>query len=90
MPNERRATIIANMEELKSFILWAKSQRLKSASVDGISFDFSELAFVESLPDEAAAPLPQADLAKPPVSPKLPDGNAQPSEDDELLFWSTR
>lgn len=88
MPNERRANLIANVEELKSFILWAKSQKLKSASLGNVSFDFSELAFVNDI--ESAPDVETTDMAVPPNSPKLPGGDARPSEDDELLYWSAR
>jgi hypothetical protein len=83
--------MIANVDELKELITWARSQRLKSVSINGISFEFSEFAHVESLPDIAAtAYQSEAGLDKPASSIKLPDGNAQPTEEDELLFWSAR
>jgi hypothetical protein len=80
-----------SVPELKELIMWAKSQRLKSVTLGAIAFEFSELAHIESLPDDAAFHPPTApDLAKPPSSSKLPDGDARSNEDNDLLFWSTR
>jgi len=74
--------------ELKELILWAKSHKIRSLKLGDVSFEISELAFVDSLPD-ISAPQP-IDLSVPPMSNKLPDGNQQPTEDDELLYWSSR
>ena len=75
--------------ELKELILWAKANKVKHLSINGASFELSELAFMENLPD-LSVPEPQKDLSVPPKSDKLPDGNQQTNEDDELLFWSSR
>ena len=77
------------VSELKDLILGAKNNRVKSISVSGATFELSDLAFIENLQD-LGAPEPVKDLAVPPKSEKLPDGNQQISEEDELLFWSSR
>lgn len=78
--------MIKTISELKEFMVWAKSQKIKSVTMADISFEFSELSHIDALPDISSA----KDLAVPPSSTKLPDGNAQLSEDEQDLFWSTR
>ena len=77
------------IKELKELIIWAKENRVKSIKLEGAEFELSDLAFIENLQD-LGAPEPQKDLSAPPRSDKLPDGNTQPNEDDEMLFWSSR
>lgn len=77
------------INELKDLIIWAKENRVKSIKLEGTEFELSDLAFMENLQD-LGNPEPQKDLSVPPKSDRLPDGNTQPSEDDELLFWSSR
>jgi hypothetical protein len=76
-------------QELKDLILWAKDNKVKSISAFGAAFELSDLAFIENLQD-LGSPEPEKDLSVPPKSNKLPDGNTQPTEDDELLYWSSR
>ena len=82
--------MIKNISELQELIIWAKSQKLKSLSIGEIKFEFSDLAALESLPDLAAQDSKPYDLSVPPSSPRLPDGNTQANEEEELLFYSTR
>ncbi|MEZ0208572.1 MAG: hypothetical protein ACAH17_00140 [Candidatus Paceibacterota bacterium] len=81
--------MIKDLSELQNFILWAKSQKLKSVRVGECQFEFSDQALNSDLPD-VTEPEAKKDLSVPPSSPKLPGGNAQLSEEEELLFWSTR
>lgn len=80
--------MIKTVSELQDLIVWAKAQKLKSVEVQGIRFEFSDLAHIEGLNDLASEPA--RDLSKPASSPRLPDGNAQANEDEELLFYSSR
>ena len=82
--------MIKNISELQELIIWAKSQKLKSLSVGEIKFEFSDLAALESLPDLTAQESKPKDLSVQPSSPRLPNGNAEVNEEEELLFWSTR
>ena len=79
------------ISEMKELIIWARSQKVKSLKLDGAEFELHDLAHLESITDlsqpEAKGP---KDLSVPPSSPRLPDGNVQVTEDEELLFWSAR
>ena len=88
MDKTAEANLFTTTEELKDFIMWAKSQRLKSATIGQISFEFSELAHINDI--ESVPNVENVDVAAAPTSPKLPGGNTQTSEEDELLFWSAR
>lgn len=81
--------MITNISELKDLILWAKSQKVKSLKLGDITFELSDLALVEGL-TELGAEATTTDLAVPPSSSRLPNGNAQANQDEEDLFWSTR
>ena len=69
--------MLQTIDELKSFIEWAKSQKLKAVKVGEIQFEFSDLALVvesntvpsETLPDQA---------------------QLSPEEEEKLLYWSSR
>lgn len=76
-----------NLSELKELIVWAKSQKIKSLKLGETIVEFSDYAFIAEMADFNS---PDKDLSVPPKSPRLPDGNAQSSEDDEDLFWSSR
>lgn len=82
-----------DITQLKELILWAKSQKLKSLKVGDATFEFSDLAFIDGLNDLSSPgtePAPRKDLAEPASSPRLPDGNVEANEDDELLYFSSR
>lgn len=78
--------MITSLSELQDFIVWAKSQKLKSVAIAGISFEFSEIAHIDGLQGIEA----NSDLSLKPVSSRLPDGNTQANEDEEMLFYSAR
>jgi hypothetical protein len=84
--------MITNVNDLKDLIIWAKSQKLKSLKLADVTFEFSELAHIEDIQSQPNIPqftsVETMDIANPPKSARLPDGNAQRSEDDEVLFWS--
>lgn len=75
-----------NIDELKDFIIWAKSEKVKAVKVGEISVELSDLALTADLLDIETP----KDLAMPPASTKLPDGNTETPEDEQLLFWSAR
>lgn len=69
-------------EELKAFIIWAKSQGLKKAKVGDIEFELSELSYVNEMTDKKE----ELDSSKLLVDTE----NLDQKEQDELLFWSSR
>lgn len=82
--------MITNIEELKEFIKWAKDQRLEEVSIAGVSFKFNQYASIEHIQDTAVPVDRVPDQAMPPYSPKLPGGNTELPEDEQLLYWSTK
>lgn len=75
--------MISNISELKELITWAKANKLNRLKIGEIEFELSELNHVESYPDVPG-------LMTPAESAKIPNGNAEPPEDEQLLYWSTR
>lgn len=73
-----------SMEELKSFILWAKSVKLKHFKNSECEFELSDLAFVEDLtqPTEKEMFLGGSKTL---VDTEQPN----PKEEDNDLFWSS-
>jgi hypothetical protein len=83
--------MIKTVDELKRLIEWAKANKVSELKIADVSFKLSDLAHIESLSNmDTAFNIQAPDLAKPPQSIKLPDGNTLPSEDTEDLFWSAR
>lgn len=85
-----------DLEELKSFLLWAKSKQIEAVEVDGISVRFSQLAFVPDLNpfqaaqeqvDQEAAEL-TAQNYKPSSKTWVEPSEDSAAEDEDLLFWS--
>lgn len=66
-------------EELKEFIVWAKSQGIQALTVGDVSLQFSPYALLEQAEGKAATS--SAD-GKPPAE--------SPSEEEDLLYWSAR
>lgn len=75
-----RTYMIKTVTELKELLLWAKSEKIKSLKLGDMQVEFSDLGLIESVQD----------LSGPAQSPRLPNGNAQANEDEELLFYSSR
>jgi hypothetical protein len=81
------------VDELKEFLIWAKLQKIKTVDISehAVKIEFSELAHIESFPDMSnQLDKPDKNLATAPSSSKLPDGQAALTEDEQLLYWSTR
>ena len=79
--------MLSKLEEIKQFIEWCQKNKVKSFDSGDISFELSELAFVEQMTDSQmeqkvinAAEDTLVDTAKQELE----------NEDDDLLFWSTR
>jgi hypothetical protein len=84
--------MIKSIDELKEFILWSKSQKVKSIKVGDIVIEISDLAFIEGFQDLGTSEPDKKtpDISVPSTSTRLPDGNQQPAEEDEDLYWSAR
>ena len=76
--------MIKDLNELKVFILWAKSQRIKSLELDGVKFELSDLAFIDQF-NEANA----NDKLETAVDKSKFESEQQNNEDDEDLYWSS-
>lgn len=80
--------MIKNLEELKSFILWAKGQKVKSVELAGIRIELSDHAFIEEYLNDTGTPLSSEPLD---TDKSLFDGTAEEAEnEDEILYHSSR
>ena len=77
--------MINNTEELKKLITWAKENKVKSLKIGEISFELSELSFIEDI-----------ELSQDRISSNVGEYNndtltdtLDSNEDEALLFWST-
>jgi hypothetical protein len=68
-----------NIEEVKSFIEWAKTQKIKSLKVGDVEVEISEISYVEELGEQTENPLQRKDILA---------ASKETTEDEELLFWS--
>lgn len=74
--------MIKNLEELKSFMLWCKQNKIKAYSSTEASFEFSDLAL---LPDNNEYKEIKLEDEK-----TLSDiDNLTKEEYEELMYWST-
>lgn len=83
--SQKRASAMS-IAELKELILWAKSEKVQALQVGDVRVEFSNLAMVEGLPEFSTSQA--TDLSVPPSSDRLPSGNAQSDEDDDILYHS--
>jgi hypothetical protein len=78
--------MFSNPKDLKEFIIWAKSQKLRRLKVKDVEFELSEIAFVDDQIN-LAENLKETSLQS---SKTLVDTEEiNPNEEDELLFWSS-
>jgi hypothetical protein len=74
------------VDELKEFVIWARSQKVKQIKVDNIEVVMSDMAFIEDLTG-----LPSQTLAAPKAeTPNIADPLNGPPLDDPDLFYSVR
>jgi len=43
--------MLDNLEDVKLFIQWCKSNKVKSFKIDNMQFELSELSFIENVED---------------------------------------
>lgn len=88
--NKKTPTSMFNsIEDLKSFLIWAKKERISAIKVQEIEVHFSTLAFVEedASPD---APKSPAATEERNTSQTLMDEPMSKEEEEDLLFHSAR
>jgi len=66
--------MINSVDDLKKFIEWCKSQKIKAMSVDNVTFEFSDLALVDAYDPEK--------------TPDLIETPEPEDKDEDMLFWS--
>jgi hypothetical protein len=76
-----------NPEDLLQFLLRCRNAKIKAIKVGDIEVSFSELAFVDAVVAEEIG-TEQRNTSKTLVDTLPAETTA--SEDDELLFWSTK
>ena len=81
--------MLKNVKELKEFIKWAKANKIKNFKHGDISFELSDLAFVETTDYSEITDFEKKQL----IDTDETDLTEQEleerrKEDEELLFWS--
>jgi hypothetical protein len=81
--------MIKDVNELKEFILWARSQKVKTFKINEISIEMSEYAFLadvaEQFPVEGPTKAPEQT-----IQTDLIDASEAEKPTNEDLFWSAR
>ena len=74
--------MIQNLDEVKSFIIWCKQNKVKSFKSETIEFELSDIGLVEGLSsvEQLQEHLDESEHE---------NEQTQKQEDDELLFWSS-
>ena len=74
--------MIQNLDEVKSFVIWCKQNKVKSFKSETIEFELSDIGLVEGLSsvEQLQEHLDESEHENEQV---------QKQEDDELLFWSS-
>ena len=74
--------MLDNLEDVKLFIQWCKSNKVKSFKIDNMQFELSELSFIENVEDYTEKLQIELDESK-------FEADQQKQDDDELMFWSS-
>lgn len=74
--------MLKTVDELKAFLLWAKSHKIQAVKVGDVEVHFSGTAFIE---EDLA--LPQKGSEERDTSKVLVD--ELPADDEDILFWSS-
>ena len=77
-------TMFGTSSELKDFILWCQSNRIKTVEIGPVKVTFSDLAFIEQMQALSEPASEERDTSKT-MTDTLPT-----SDEDELLLWSAR
>lgn len=68
-----------NLEEVRSLIAWAKTQKIRRLKLGELEVDISELAYV----DDLTTNIPTVESIEPKSAAE------QAKEDEKLLYWSS-
>lgn len=80
--------MIETTQELKDFILWCHTQKIKSVKVGTVEVQFSDIAFYDTIAGLTSEPVKVEERN---TSETLADAeNPKPNEDEEMLFWSAK
>ena len=74
--------MLDKLDDVKSFIIWCKNNKVKSFRSKEVEFELSEIGLVEGLANVE-------DLQKHLDESKHENEQIQKQEDDELMFWSS-
>jgi len=74
-------------QELKDFILWCQSVKIKTIKVGNTEVQFSDYAFLDALTGLGEKQQPTNEVLS--TSQTLAD-DAKPTEDEDILFWSAK
>jgi|JI9StandDraft_1071089.scaffolds.fasta_scaffold06810_2 hypothetical protein len=75
-------------QELKEFILWCQSVKIKTIRVGNTEVQFSDYAFLDALTGLGETQAPANEVLS--TSQTLADDSTTPDKDDEMLFWSAK
>lgn len=80
--------MISNIDQLKNFIIWCKSNKIKKMDIGDIKFEISELDFISE--EGKSLNIQNSNLGKYNTETLTDtiDDNMDPSEDPDL-YWST-
>ena len=79
----KQSRLFANVNELKDFIKWCKSEHLNHVQVDGVTFVFSDQRI---LTEQALSNVDNAMI----LNDKPDQIQSDSKTDEELLFWSAQ
>lgn len=74
--------MLNNIEDIKLFIEWCKTKKVKAFKSDNIQFELSELSFIDATEG-------YADKIQTASQETKFEEEQQQEEDDEVLFWSS-
>lgn len=73
-------------QDLKQFILWCKSQKVKAFKNDNIQFELSDIAFIET---EISMSNELKDIDEFDSKTLVDTDTESDKEDEDLLYWSS-
>lgn len=74
---------LSTINEIKEFIKWCRSNKIKSFQYNDLKFELSDFGFIEH------NPIDQAETAQETIEKFNLDSNEDKSEEDALLYWSS-
>ena len=74
--------MLNELDDVKSFIIWCKNNKVKSVRSKELEFELSDIGLVEGLANVE-------ELQKHLDESKHENEQIQKQEDDELMFWSS-